>query len=60
MIQEKSARVTCGGLHAGDLPVECGAEGTGKLGIKLSFPGHLHSLGISDVTAVLTRYDVIR
>ncbi len=29
MIQEKSARVTRGGLNAGDLPVESRAEGTG-------------------------------
>ncbi len=26
----KSARATCGGLNAGDLPVESRAEGTGK------------------------------
>ncbi len=39
MIHEKSARVTCGRLNAGDLPVECDAEGTGKLITRHIFDG---------------------
>ncbi len=57
MVQAKSARVTCGGLLAGDVPVECGAAGTGTLRIDLSFLFRSSSLETLDVMAVLTSYD---
>ncbi len=47
-----SARATCGGLNAGNLSA---AAGTGKLIIELNFLLDFHILGVSDVTAVLTR-----